>query len=513
MKLTGFMTWADDIMNPIAVKEMRQAVKGRSLGWVLMIFIAVQLTVVGGAVLLDESAAEDFDTGRNVFMVLQAILLGTCLLFLPIFTALRISSERSDNNVDLLYITTLRPTQIIWGKFFTGLILTLLFFSASMPFMTLTYLLRGLDMGAMFFTLGMSFVAVIVCIMVSILLACPGGGLVGRGIRFLIGLGALAAAFFMVVGITRGFIDGYMYFGSFWDFWGPILTMLGITALGTGLLFILSATIITPPSANKALGGRLYLLLIWLATGALVWLWYREIKEAEVFYVWGVMMAILFAASLLVASCERFHLGPRVLRTIPRKKIFRLPTFLFYSGASRGSVFAAVMIGLTFLVVLMVPRSHGRGWDLNFYRDTVKLMSMVGLYTFAYTMTALFIRRIFFKDNHSPQLGLVIAVGLFVVLTVIPTLIGLMFKPEHRTSIDAMWYIANPLVMATYSGFWTRLAGSAINFSAIWSIIALVINMPWIFEDIKRFKPLRKVQAQEAVIGLTAENTGESDEV
>src|SRR5205823_4778714 len=77
--------------------------------------------------------------------ILQGILLFTCLLFIPAYTGIRLAAERSDINVDLLFISTLRPRAIVRGKFVAALVLAVLIFSACTPFMTFSYLLRGLD--------------------------------------------------------------------------------------------------------------------------------------------------------------------------------------------------------------------------------------------------------------------------------------------------------------------------------------------------------------------------------
>ena len=50
------------------------------------------------------------------------------------------------DNVDLLFISTLKPRAIMAGKLQSAVILVLMVFSACAPFMTFTYLLRGLDM-------------------------------------------------------------------------------------------------------------------------------------------------------------------------------------------------------------------------------------------------------------------------------------------------------------------------------------------------------------------------------
>ena len=130
----------NDRLNPIVVKELRQAVQGKFLIVVVICFLCIQLLTMGIFLITDESISESFDAGLKIFRVLLWNLLATCVLFVPAYTGFRLISERADANVDLLFITTLRPRSIIWGKFLAAIILTVLLYSACMPFMTFTYL-------------------------------------------------------------------------------------------------------------------------------------------------------------------------------------------------------------------------------------------------------------------------------------------------------------------------------------------------------------------------------------
>ena len=90
-------------------------------------------------------------------MGLLGILMFTCMIFVPLYSGGRMSLERSNADMDLLYVTTLSPGAIVRGKYLTATALTLLIFSASMPFMILTYLLRGIDLPSIFFVLAVCF--------------------------------------------------------------------------------------------------------------------------------------------------------------------------------------------------------------------------------------------------------------------------------------------------------------------------------------------------------------------
>ena len=219
----------NDRLNPIVVKELRQAVQGKFLIVVLICFLCLQLLTVG-LFLTDKSVTHSFRAGQNVFQVLLGILLGTCLLFVPAYTGIRLASERTDANVDLLFITTLRPRSIIWGKFFAGLVLTILLYSACMPFMTFTYLLRGVDLPSVFILLAFDFIVVAVSIQCGILIGCIPAN---RALKVILGVGWLVLTFVVFVTLLAAMFapGGLLTSGlgsqlNSWNFWRGALGVL-----------------------------------------------------------------------------------------------------------------------------------------------------------------------------------------------------------------------------------------------------------------------------------------------
>src|SRR5208283_4355654 len=103
--------------------------------------------------LMSPEAATNTTGGQEVFMFLAFALFLTCIGFVPFYTGMRLSLERNDSDMDLLYVTTIRPGAIIRGKYLASLALTLLIFSACMPFIVFTYLLRGVDLVSIFWIL------------------------------------------------------------------------------------------------------------------------------------------------------------------------------------------------------------------------------------------------------------------------------------------------------------------------------------------------------------------------
>ena len=137
------------------------------------------------------------------------ILLITCVGFVPAYAAIRLSFERNDANTDLLFVTTITPGKIVRGKYFTAMALTLLIFSAWMPFMILTYLLRGIDLPTIFLILAFAFVVCAIANAVGIFAGAVSGSWLIRG------LVDTAAVFFLfyTTATTIAMAEGLLMFG------------------------------------------------------------------------------------------------------------------------------------------------------------------------------------------------------------------------------------------------------------------------------------------------------------
>ena len=209
-----------------------------------------------------------------MFSAFVVILAGASVFFIPLYTGVRVAAERQENNPDLLYVTTLSPTRIILGKFLCSAYIALLFFSACMPFMAFTNLLRGVDLPTVFFILAFLFLVVCAANMVAIFLACLP---MSRPFKFLFVIYGIFQSFGVIASLVGASFTmmrsgiGAMMSGR--DFWIGTLTFAGIGLALIGLLFVLSVALISPPSANRALPSRVYLTVVWLLGGLLTLSW------------------------------------------------------------------------------------------------------------------------------------------------------------------------------------------------------------------------------------------------
>ncbi|MBN2021134.1 MAG: hypothetical protein JW749_13025 [Sedimentisphaerales bacterium] len=487
MARTPFFTAIQDRMNPIAVKEMRQAVKGRTIIWAFLFFLIIQLVIIGAVLVLHENIQSDFNVGRGIFSGLLGVLMAVCMLLLPAYAGFRISSERSENNVDLFFITTLKPTSIIFGKSFASAALTILFFSASLPFMTLTYLLRGLDVPSMLILLALDFLIVIASIQFGIFMGCLPGGLMSRIVRGLIGLGILMSIFqtTMVISLSLLFHGVGSSFGT-WEFWSKALTIAAFILLGTGMLFILSVTVITPKSANRAVGMRIYLFIVWIVTAFIFGLWAVSTRDEDTVLFWMIAITILLCINLFVSVSERLDWGPRVKRQIPRNVFIRIFTFPFFSGASGGLIYSVILIAATILVTFSSVNSGFFGKLDNDATHAFMVGVSVGLYTFCYALTALTIRRIFFRNSTRADITGLIITLLIVAGTVIPTMVGFMLRTQSWRRLSPMWFIGNPFVVVGWKEMWP----ACLAFSGIWAVCVIAVTLPWLISQFRSFRPV-----------------------
>ena len=494
MAIAAIFDRLGDFINPIAVKEMRQAVKGRILTWMLILFLLAQLLIMGGGILISEFNHGDFVIGPGLLAVLLIALLIVCLLFLPAIFGLRLSGERSGRRIDLLFITDMSPYSIIWGKTLAAIALTLLLFSTSLPFVTLTYLLRGIDIPSVFIMMGLNFIVVILTIQAALLLACFPGGIISRGIRFLLGLGGAIFVLSTMSSVSFALLQSGI--GSLlgtWDFWGPALTIVGFILLGMGFLYVASAVMISPASSNRALVIRLYLFLIWLCCTLCALLWYLKVHDNDIIEMWVVLMSIFFSGVLVASLAERYTYGPRLRCKIPRRRVWRIPLFFFYSGAAGGMAFSLLMILLT-LGVFYTACALSPRIDVNLPGKMSLKTTAICLYLICYGLSGLCLRRWFFSEQSSNLIAVMLAFVFLAFGSLLPFLIAWFFVYHDLDKVPEACYLGNPLIIF----FEERLLETALSVTTIWALVALSLNVPWLMKQIRGFKPMPAVPVEPA---------------
>lgn len=474
--------WREWELNPIVVKELRQAVRSWAVTGMLLLFLAVLFLIsLGFLVFQTFDTNADSQLGGVMFSAFAVILAIASIFFIPLYMGIRVSSERQENNPDLLYVTTLSPARIIRGKFLSGAYMAVLFFSACMPFMAFTNLLRGVDLPTIFFILFYLFLVVCAANMVAIFLACIPAS---RPFRVLFGLVGSIGCFWTIIPLAS---YSYMFLHSGIgatmggvNFWVGTLSAVAIGAAVTGLFYVLAVALVSPPSANRALPVRLYFTAIWLFCGLISFGWVVKTGRADLIYSWALPAFWLLMIALLAVVGSSDHLSQRVRRTIPQVPLKRAFAFLFYNGAAGGLVWVVLMVLATYLAV-----KGTTGYFTSRSPNVLLVMSAVAVYIFDYSLTALFIQRKFFAQRPA-KLTPLIAIALAAFCSLAPSLVLFFLNKLTWDSVEG-FEIGNVFNVISLRDD-SRVIDH-VYFAFSWLVVIAAINAGWFIRQLKNFTP------------------------
>ena len=137
---------ASDWINPILVKETRQALKSKQFTWTLMLVTLVILAwSVLGIVGMIPSIYYN-SNGSPLLIGYVIILIVPALIVIPQATFRSMASELEDGTFETLSLSTLSPRQILLGKLSVSALQLVVYLSVIAPCIALTYLLRGVTL-------------------------------------------------------------------------------------------------------------------------------------------------------------------------------------------------------------------------------------------------------------------------------------------------------------------------------------------------------------------------------
>ena len=139
-------------LNPVLARELKQRMRGRHVWLVVTLYLAVLAVILrwvyvavvredafgGGSSLLASATA-----GRAIFEWLLFFMLLLVCFIVPGLTAGAISGERERQTMVALQLTLLRPRSIVAGKLLASLAFVVLLIIASLPLVTVPFLVGG----------------------------------------------------------------------------------------------------------------------------------------------------------------------------------------------------------------------------------------------------------------------------------------------------------------------------------------------------------------------------------
>ncbi len=506
-KLDAWLAPWGERLNPILVKEARQALKSRRFlsTFSLVLVFACGWSFLGVAWMggsIHYGAA-----GPVMFFGYYCVLALPLLVVVPFGAFQSLAGERHDGTHELLSITTLKPRQLVTGKLASALLEMLVYLSAVAPCLGFTYLLRGIDFPT---------------ILLVLLYTCHGS----LGLS-LIGLllatvtnerhWQMVLSVLLVMGLLGAFSGGLglagivVYEEPFpWDepqFLVGNLILLTMFWGGFALAFAATAAQLTFAADNRSTALRVVMAVnqaIFLG-----WMGYAWMLEAEpLIFVFLLIVGYGYWAALGVfLVAEATEMSHRVRRSLPRTLLARALFTWFTPGPGTGYMFVLanlLVLGLATLAGSIATYSRGVtgrwggiGWD------TVAHVACLG---FLYIAIYLGIGRLLLAAARRRfavplPVGVLVQGVVLVLACVVPLVPYFLFSQEpDRYSLSQ---IANP--------FWTITAAVDneirlddlvyLYFTLIVAaVLVFMLNMPRLAYEVSRVhvaKP-RRVMEEEA---------------
>ena len=347
-----FSAWGDrisDRLNPILVKETRQALKSRqfTITFMLLLVVAWLISVIGAV-----WAGPDLEfgtAGRGLFAYYYFALVFAVLLVVP-FNAFRsMITERDQNTYELLSISSLTPGQIVRGKLSSSMTQVLIYYSAIAPFIAFTSLLQGVDLPLVAFMLIATFLWSTMTCMIALVLSTLSGNrqwqafnTIGIILLLVWQLGAVLSIGSLIMSESLPIEDP--------EFWWAV----GIWLVAACSYFVLFQQItisrLTFESDNRSTGIRVtctvQFILAWLVL-LLVFAYSgffgssKELVEALV-----IMSSLHCFVVGLFTSTETDFLSRRIRRNLPRSAALRCLFSPLLPGSSRGFLYTLLHLAV-----------------------------------------------------------------------------------------------------------------------------------------------------------------------
>lgn len=489
-----------DRLNPILIKEARQALKSRQFASTFMLLLLVAWLISALGVLWAGPSIE-FGSPARAFLIGYTWVLEVAVLLIVPFTVFRsMQSERDQDTFELLSISTLKPRQIVWGKFCSALLQTFLFYSAIAPFVAFTSLLQGFDFFVTVFLLAILLLWSVMVTVFSLMLSTIGEQKTWQILNMLGILGLLAWQMFGSFFFAAAVMMEPLPFEEK-EFWWAMGALL-VAAISYFFVAVqIAVSRLTFESDNRSTGIRIacsaQFWLLWLALLAyrLAADKYGMTFEWEMVYFAATVSCLHWCAVGLFACTEADFLSRRVRRGFSRFWLLRLLAAPWLPGGKRalayflGHVFAVVAIVELLLSVWSTSWS-GTAYGGASRVDVTRTVNWaMAYYSTIYISYGAFFGRV--ANRISPQVRpaharvfIVLMASIALIAPLIPVAFDLVRVPLGTYSLI---YVTNPFV--TLDRLWShpvdQLSNRVMQILGFGAFLGVLLNVPGMFQGLR----------------------------
>jgi ABC-type transport system involved in multi-copper enzyme maturation permease subunit len=508
-RMEGLLDRIGDRLNPILVKEARQAMKSRQFvvtfslllifGWLwTVLFIAFGVPAIFYA-----------PVGPGVLTGYYVVLSIPLLIVVPYAAFRSLAAEREDGTYELLSITSLSARQIVLGKLGSAILQMMVYYSALAPCIAFTYLMRGIDVVTIALFLAYTFLASLLLSIFGLMMAT-----VTRSRHWQVLLSVV-------------FVMALLVFGFFWDmgvlgiiinadslpyddaeFWIVNACVLSFYVPLALLFLLVAAGQVTFASENRSTPIRAVLMVPQLLlVGWFVYFWLR-FKQEEPLYVFPVLAGIYAALCGMFLTGETAQLSPRAMRQLPQSLLGRMAFTWFNPGSGTGYMFTLLNL-LAALLVAAVAIMIGH---INQVEDTPDLTEWfpVAICIFGYVAGYLGLTRVLIVlARRVTPVGMLATFLCHVILAtagvLFPLLLQALVSWGNFTSFE---YTSLQLpnwcwtLYETIDAPGAGLPAYAFAVIGLFGLVMLVVNLVVTAREVEhvRLQAPRRVQEDEAIL-------------
>lgn len=475
-----------DRLNPILVKEIRQALKSRQFVVTFMLLLVVAWLVSAGAAVFATAAMEFGSAGNTLFLIYFGMLAFAVFVIVPFGAHRSMLAERDQNTYELLSISALTPRQIVNGKLLSAMVQSFVYYSAVTPFIAFASLLQGFDLPLSLFLLVSAFGWSICVSMFTLMLSTLA---TQRQLQAANSFGMFFLLMFQLY-ITAGVLFRSSWAGLPFDdpeFWWSI----GCVVVGAGSYALLAQQIavsrLTFESGNRSSGIRLILTAqFWLFSGAVLGyaLWSGLTVSSRDASDLLIYVAIHWCLSGLYASTEIDWLSRRLRRQLPRNVVLRLLIAPWLPGGARGFLWMLLHMAAILAAAILLD------WDTTWLSGYVFAVCCYVIFlTGLGAALTRWLRTI--TPTFRPAHGRVLVVLIMLGMCVTP-LIARAFSDRPASSLFAAIDLANPfmtLPRLTEGGYLAaadaELRNRILMALGVAAGIAFLINLRAMFDGVR----------------------------
>jgi hypothetical protein len=483
----------NNILNPILVRELRQFVRNRFIVLLVNLYIVALVTACLVILAFDPYGVSSSIVGYALLITLAVITYITNLLAVVVRTIVITSNDKLSE--DLMFFTSMTPTTIVLGKIFSGIVFSLILMSATMPFVTLAYLLRGVDLQTVMWMFATIFIVVQILNSMAIFAAVSsektntsitGQVILSCFVMFIISFIILPWLFPYISSLSMSprFLVNFFCF-----------VLLSCECIA--MIILASASLLSPPASNKMFPIRVLLMSVFLIN-VIILVGISRIFAGTLsmdIYVYIETVALIVLIIMIgKAALEQDQWSNRIRRNLPKSRLQRAVLFPFCSGAANGVVWVIIMM----LIVGILENVLLSRTDIVYFKieddgNGVRLPLLLGgfIFAFDYAVTEMLIRIRIFKRLRPKNKVSFIFIGLLLFFTLGSYLVYLFFEAEIGVSYsDSFLSALNPFydVFSIENNDGTYKNIRVVGMS-VWLVLLLIMLARWYSRKIREFTP------------------------